>query len=176
MTPLSARAILFGKLMSVVWTVLLVLCATLPGYAVMMWIMPVMRDQVIQVLICVGLAALFAVMLSAAVSSLFRRTAPAGATAYALLFTICAGTLLIWLTRDAPFGHQTVETALQINPMAAALSVIDARGFGQYNLIPTNWWVMCAASAALFALLVWRTWRLMQPGMIGELFRFQDAH
>ena len=163
MTPLSAGAILRGKLMSVVWTLLLVLCATLPGYAVMMWIQPVLREQVIQVLICVGMTALFAVMLSAAVGSLFRRTAPAGATAYAVLFVVCAGTLLVWLARDAPFGFQTVETALRLNPLAAALSITETRGFGQYDLVPENWWLMGGASALLFLLLIARTWRLMQP-------------
>ena len=163
MTPLSAGAILRGKLMSVVWTLLLVLCATLPGYAVMMWIQPVLREQVVQILICVGMTATFAVVLSAAVGSLFRRTAPAGATAYALLFLVCAGTLLIWLGRDAPFGFQTVETALRLNPLAAALSITETRGFGQYNLVPENWWLMGGASALLFLLLVVRTWRLMQP-------------
>jgi ABC-type transport system involved in multi-copper enzyme maturation permease subunit len=163
MTPLSAGAILRGKLMSVVWTLLLVLCATLPGYAVMMWIQPVLREQVLQVLVCVGMTALFAVMLSAAVGSLFRRTAPAGATAYAMLFAVCAGTLLVWLARDAPFGFETVETALRLNPLAAALSITETRGFGQYDLVPENWWLMGGASALLFLLLIVRTWRLMQP-------------
>ncbi|MFP6763064.1 MAG: ABC transporter permease subunit, partial [Planctomycetaceae bacterium] len=37
-TPLSTGSILRGKLMSVFWTLLLILAATLPGYWVMIWI------------------------------------------------------------------------------------------------------------------------------------------
>ena len=40
MTPLSAGAILRGKLLSAIWPVLLILLATLPGYAVMIYIEP----------------------------------------------------------------------------------------------------------------------------------------
>ena len=163
MTPMSAFKILRGKLMSVVWTVLLVLCATLPGYLVMIWIKPVMETQVQQVIICLLFTTLFAVLVSATMSSLFFRTGTSTAVSYGILMVVCAGTLLIWLGRGAPFGHSTVQTALAINPMAAALNVIRSPGFTQYNLVPLNWWIMGIASAVLFFVLVVRTWRLTRP-------------
>jgi ABC-type transport system involved in multi-copper enzyme maturation permease subunit len=163
MTPLSAGKILRGKLMSVVWTLLLILLATLPGYAVMMYIDPRMELQIKRVLICLLATAGFSLVLSAAVSSLFRRTAPAITTAYVLLFGICAGTLLVWLGRDAPFGHSAVEAALTINPLAATLSVIKAPGFGQYELLPSNWWFLGLASGCSLLVLVTQTLRLIRP-------------
>ncbi|MEO1981555.1 MAG: ABC transporter permease subunit [Fuerstiella sp.] len=156
MTPLSASVILRGKLLSVTWTMVLILCATLPGYVVMMRINPLITEQVRQVVICLVLTAIFAIMLSATVSSFFRRSAPATVTAYVLLLLVCLGPMLIWLGRDAPFGHSTVNAALLINPMAAALSVIKTPGFANYQLVPTNWWIMSGASLVLFVVLTAR--------------------
>ncbi len=162
-TPLSATSIVFGKLMSVAGTLLLILMATLPGYLVMISIRPVMWLQVQQVLISLGLAALFTMMVSAAISSFFSRTAPATATTYCVLTLIFAGTLLIWLGRDAPFGYDTVRAALLMNPMAVALSIIETPGFADFNLAPLSWWI--TAGASLFALIVLcvQCWRLTRP-------------
>src|SRR5207253_8553521 len=99
----------------------------------------------------------------AAVGSLFRRTAPATAAAYTALLAVCAGPLLMWMGRDAPFGRGTVESALIVNPVAAALSVIRAPGFQEYNLIPGNWWFMGISSAAALVLFVAQTWRISRP-------------
>ena len=162
-TPMSASKIVRGKLMSVIFTLVLLLFATIPGYLVIIWIKPILRSQVEQVLVCLGLTAVFAVVLSATVSSFFRRTAPATATSYAILLAICAGTMLIWMGRGAPFGDTAVQQALSVNPMAAALSVIEARGFREYSLVPLNWWIMSIASAALFLVLIVRTWQLTRP-------------
>jgi ABC-type transport system involved in multi-copper enzyme maturation permease subunit len=156
MTPMSAGVILRGKLLSVMWTMLLILCATLPGYLVMIRINPLITEQVRQVVICLVLTAVFAIMLSITVSSFFRRSAPATATAYGLLLFVCVGTLLAWLGRDAPFGHSTVNAVLTINPMAAALSVIKTPGFADYQLVPANWWIMSGASVVLFIVLALR--------------------
>jgi len=163
MTPLSAGRIVRGKLLSVVWTLLLVLIASLPGYGVMIWIKPVLQTQILQVMLCLVLGAVFSILLSATVSTFFRRTAPATVTAYALILTLWAGTLLIWLGRDAPFGYSFVQTALLINPMAAALGVMGTPGFETYNLTPANWWLMGGGSVVLMILLTARTWWLTRP-------------
>ena len=163
MTPLSAASILRGKLASVMLTLVLVLFATLPGYLVMIWIHPPLRWQVWQVLICLGWMALFAMLLSAAVSSLCRRAAPATTIAYALLGTVCVGTMLFWLGRDTTFGHATVESALKINPMAAALTIIEAPGFTTYNLVPDNWWWMGCMCLVCAVIVLVQTWRLTRP-------------
>lgn len=163
MTPLSAAKIVRGKLFSVTWTLLILLMASLPGYGVMIWIKPILEEQIIQVLICLALGAVFAMLLSAAVSSFFRRTAPATIVSYSLLLSLWAGSLLIWLGRDAPFGYSAVQTALSINPMAAALSVIGTPGFTSYHLIPINWWVTGTASLALLLVLLVQTWRITRP-------------
>jgi hypothetical protein len=163
MTPLSVYRILWGKLLSVILTLALVLCATLPGYIVMVYIEPGMRSQVERVVVCLAATAVFTMLLSAAVGSLFRRTAPATAAAYGAVLAVCAGPLLIWMAQDAPFGHGTVESALIINPVAAALSVIRTAGFQEYDLIPANWWFLGVASALALVVLVAKTRRLSRP-------------
>jgi len=163
MTPLSAGRIVLGKLVSVLWTLVLILLATLPGYLVMIFIQPVLTQQILYVLTCLVLAALFALLVSAAISSLYRRTAPATITAYALLLLIFGGTLLIWLGRGAPFGHGVVQTALTVNSLAAALSVLEVEGFAGYQLVPANWWVVLVACAGCLLLLIVQTWRMTRP-------------
>lgn len=163
MTPLSANRILRGKLLSVVLTLLLILLATLPGYVVILFIDPGRHEQVRDVLICLLLTAVFALILSATCSSLFRKTTIATVVSYAALVTICVGTMLVWLARNAPFGHRTVEAVLSINPMAAALNVIGTPGFEDYRLLPWNWWVTGGATAILFGVLLARVWRLTRP-------------
>ena len=163
MTPLSAATILRGKLLSVIWPVLLVLLATLPGYAVMMYIDPGVRLEIQRVIICLLVAAGFTLVLSATISSLFSRTAPATTTAYIILFVIFAGTMLIWLGEDAPFGRSTVEAALALNPMAAALSAVKAPGFAEYDLAEANWRIMSILSVIMLLILLGQTWRLTRP-------------
>jgi ABC-type transport system involved in multi-copper enzyme maturation permease subunit len=163
MTPLSAGAILRGKLMSVALPLLLLLCATLPGYVVITITKPALTAQVQRVVICLGLTALFAVLLAAAASTLFRSTATATACSYLALLSICVGPLLIWLGREAPFGHATVENALLVDPVAAALAACETPGFTQYDLLPANWWIVGSACALLFLFVCLRTWQLCRP-------------
>ncbi|HTI52179.1 MAG TPA: ABC transporter permease subunit [Planctomycetaceae bacterium] len=162
-TPMSVWRIVWGKLQSVVLTLLLVLCATLPGYLVMVFIEPGMRFQVERVAVCLLATAAFCMLVSAAVGSLFRRTAPATAAAYSALLAVFALPLLVWMGRDAPFGRGTVESALVVNPIAAALSVIRAPGFQDYHLIPGNWWFLGVSSALALLMLVMQTWKLSRP-------------
>lgn len=163
MTPLSAGEILRGKLLSVFWTMLLILCATLPGYIVMIWIDPRVSDQVQKVVTCLVLSAAFSIVLSATVSSFFRRTSVATAVSYVVLLVIYAGTILVWLGREAPFGHSTVETVLSVNPLAAALSVIKTPGFASYNLFAANRWIMATLSAGLTCMFLVRIRLLLRP-------------
>jgi ABC-type transport system involved in multi-copper enzyme maturation permease subunit len=163
MTPLSPGRIIRGKLLSVVWPLFLVLCATLPGYVVMIAIQPELTRQVLRVIVCLGLTAAFAILVGAVVSSLFPRSAIATAGAYLVLLTICAGPVLVWLGRDAPFGHRTVEAALAVNPVAAALNASRTPGFTRYELLPANWWILGGASLALMVFLHVRTWQLTRP-------------
>jgi ABC-type transport system involved in multi-copper enzyme maturation permease subunit len=163
MTPMSVIRILWGKILSVVLTLALVLCATLPGYVVIVFIDPGQRAQIERVISCLILTAGFATVSTAAIGSLFRQTAMAISTAYAFLISVCALPLLVWLGRDAPFGHDTVETALVINPIAATLSVIRFPGFRDYDLIPAHWWVIGSLSVAFLFLLIFQTVRLSRP-------------
>jgi ABC-type transport system involved in multi-copper enzyme maturation permease subunit len=163
MTPLPAYRIVAGKLLSVAWPAMLLLLATLPGYAVIMFIQPVMLPQILRVLATLTLSAAFAVLLSAAVSSLTARSAAATITSYALLALLWGGTLLLWLGRGKPFGHRLVESALTANPIAAALSIIKQPGFAEYHLIPINWWLISLACLASIAVLTIQTWRLTRP-------------
>ncbi len=163
MTPLSVVRILWGKLLSVFLTLALVLCATLPGYVVMVWIDPAQRPQIERVVICLLATAGYATLVSAAVGSLFRHTAAATAGAYSALVAICVLPLLVWAGRGAPFGHLTVQLALTINPIAATLSVIRFPGFREYDLIPLHWWVSGVLSGISLIVLVVQTVRLSRP-------------
>lgn len=163
MTPLSPGRILRGKLLSVVWPLFLLMCATLPGYIVLMTIEPELIPQVRRVLISLGVTAGFAVLLSAAASSVFRSTAAATAAANLVMIAVCVAPLLAWLGKDAPFGHSTVETILTVSPVAGALHASATPGFAEYDLLPANWWVIGTASLALLVVLVARTRRLYRP-------------
>jgi ABC-type transport system involved in multi-copper enzyme maturation permease subunit len=163
MTPLSAGAILRGKLLSVAFPLLLLLGATLPGYVVLMTVKPTLFAQVERVIVCLALTAVFAVLLSAAASTLFRSTAAATTASYLGLLGVCVAPLLVWLGRDAPFGHSTVEAVLSANPVAAALQASDTPGFRDYVLLPLNWYIVGAACVALLLFLGMRTWQLCRP-------------
>ncbi|MCA9050229.1 MAG: ABC transporter permease subunit, partial [Planctomycetaceae bacterium] len=84
-TPLGALRVITGKLSSVTITLLLVLCASLPGYGIIMVIKPVLQTQVTQVILSMALTAAVAMLTSAAVSSFFRSTATATTVSYGLL-------------------------------------------------------------------------------------------
>jgi len=162
-TPLSGLRIVTGKLASVVWTMLLVLLATAPGYMVMIWIKPSMWLQIYLVQICLVLTVIYTLCVSAAVGSWISRTAAATVTTYVVLMTIFIGPMLIWLGRDAPFGRGVVEGALAINPLGAALMVIEMPGFEQYELIPLSWWCAGIVSIVSLAIFSMRVRRLLRP-------------
>ncbi len=163
MTPLRAFTIVSGKLLSVLVTLSLVLLATLPAYAALIFIDPAQWIVAVQVIATLALLALLALLVSAAASSLFPSTAAASATSYALLMLLCAGTMLFWLGEDAPFSHSTVQNVLRLNPLAAALRLIDAPGFARYELLPWNWLFTGAMCVACLIVLVTRVWRLTRP-------------
>jgi ABC-type transport system involved in multi-copper enzyme maturation permease subunit len=163
MTPLSAGAILRGKLMSVAWPLLLLLCATLPGYITMMTIKPELFAQVQHVVACLALTAVFAVLVSAAASTLFRSTASATTASYLALLAVCMGPLLVWLGEEAPFGHATVRAFLLVDPVAASLQASNTPRFTHYQLLPINWWIIGSACIVLLVFLGLRTWQLYRP-------------
>ena len=162
-TPVSPLRIFSGKIMSAVWTMLLVLLATLPGYAVMSFIQPAMSGQVGNVIISLLVAVCMVVSVSACISAFARTAAGATATAYGVLLTLFAGTLLIWLARGRPFGPIFVERVLTLNPAAAALSEMNTPGFELYNLTPAAWWTGTAISLSCLLILAVRIWRLTKP-------------
>ena len=154
MTPLSAVSIVWGKLQSVLITLGMILFATLPSYVVMYYIEYVEKSAVPAVLITLLLMTAVALLLSAAISSLVKKTAVATTVSYTVLMILCAGTMLIWLGEDAPFSHRTVELVLRFNPLAAALSLLNAPGFIGYRLLPANWYIMgavCVGSIVVLA-------------------------
>lgn len=163
MTPMSAVTIVLGKLMSVAITLLLLLLATLPGYVVLIYIQPDMTHTVVMVLITLALTAVTALLVTAACSSLTTRTATATTVSYAVLMTLVAGTMLIWLGQGAPFSPSMVEKVLMANPLAVALSLIGSPGFAEYRLVPAGWWVMGGISVASLVVLVLRVWRMSLP-------------
>ena len=162
-SPISPVRIVIGKLMSTVWTLLLLLLATLPGYTVMSYIQPAIGGQVGNVVISLLIAIALVTSISACVSSFCRTTAVATATSYAILLTLFAGTLLIWLARGKPFGALFVERVLLFNPAAIALAEMKTPGFDQYTLAPLGWYIGIALTIACILILAIRTHRLTRP-------------
>jgi hypothetical protein len=103
------------------------------------------------------------VLVSGAASTLFRSTAAAMTASYVALLTICLGPLLIWLGREAPWGHGAVEAVLLVDPVAAALQASETPGLAQYDLLPMNWWIIGSACLALLVFICLRTWQLYRP-------------
>ncbi|MGB7343853.1 MAG: ABC transporter permease subunit [Pirellulaceae bacterium] len=159
-TPLSAFKIVRGKMLSATWTLLMVLLATLPGYLMMIYLRPTMWLQVQLVLICLLLTNIYALTISAAIGCLFRSTAVSTSVTYVVVVSLFLLPILIWLGREAPFGHDLVEHALLITPVGAALSVINAPGFSNYNLLPMAWWIAGFVSLFMLMVLGVQTWRL----------------
>lgn len=163
MTRLPVYRIVWGKLCSALVTVGVILLGTLPGYMILVLVNGSMRDQVQNVIISLLFAAIFSVSLSAAVSSIFRRTSISTAVTYAVLSAFFVGTLLIWMGRDNPFGPTTVYAALVINPVAAAFAEIRAPGFEGYDLTPAAWWISGSLSALLLVVLYCRVAWISRP-------------
>ena len=162
-TRLSARTIIVGKLLSVLLTLAFILLATAPCYVVMAKLDYGNDLRIADCLISLVVATFLALLLSAAIGSLFRNSAAAAVTACGVLIGLCGGTMLVWLLRDAPFSHATVENVLRFNPLAATLSLVDAPGFTHYNLVPANWYlsgVGCALGALVLGV---QTFRLIRP-------------
>lgn len=162
-TPLTPGRILRGKLLSAAWPLALLMCATLPGYVVLMTVDPDLAPQARRVVACLGAMAVFCVLTGAAASSVFRSTATAMAASSLVLVGVCAGPLLVWLGRDAPFGHRTVERALSISPVAAALHASETSGFREYQVLPAHWYFIGGVCLALLVLLVVRVRQLYRP-------------
>ncbi len=162
-TPLRGYTILSGKLMSVVWTLLLVIISTMPGYWVMVYLKPDLWLSINRVTISLALACVLAISVSAAVSSLFRRAAASTSVTYGILLAVYAGTFLIWMARDAPFGHEIVEGALRLNLLAASLQILNVQGFTAYDLVPQAWWFAGVTSVILLVFVVIRTQWLLRP-------------
>lgn len=162
-SPISALRIVTGKVMSAIWTLVLMLLATLPGYVVMSYIQPALGGQVSNVVISLLVAILMVASISACISAFCRTTAVATATSYAVMLTLFAGTLLIWLARGKPFGPLLVERALLLNPAAAALAEMKTPGFEQYSLTPGSWYVGSALGIACLILLSLRVWVISRP-------------
>jgi len=161
--PISPWRILIGKLLSTLLTLLLLLCATLPGYITMGYIQPAMGGQVGNVLISLVIATGMVTIISACVSAYSKSTAVATATSYAILLILFAGTLLIWLGRGNPFGPVFVERALLLNPAATALAEMKAPGFETYRLIPNGWYVGLGICFLGLIVLLIRTIRMTRP-------------
>lgn len=160
MTPMSSFTIVAGKLLSVVITLSLVLLATLPAYAVLIYIDPGQWQIASQVLISLALVSVFSLLLSASVSSLCTNTAAATTITYVILLLTCGGTILFRIAEGSPFSHGLVERILVVNPVAAALTLIEAPAFKEYDLLPGNWIIMAALCLLCFAVLNIQVWRL----------------
>lgn len=163
MTTLSGPRIAAGKLGSVLWTMLLVLAATLPGYLMMVVIKPTMASQVTLALVSVLLAVAVTIAVSAAVGSFFSSTTAATVTVSLVLLAAYLVPLGVWAFRDDPFGHRLVETVLLATPLAAALAAIRMPGFTGYDLVPAAWWVAGVVTVVGLTVFGLRLRRLLQP-------------
>ncbi|MFA7235908.1 MAG: ABC transporter permease [Phycisphaeraceae bacterium] len=159
-TRLSPLRIIVGKLLSVAWTLAMLLAATIPGYVVLLVIDAGYADRVVNVLVCLVLSAVFALSLGAACSSIFRRTAVATAVAYLLIIAMSVGTLVFWLGQGVLFGEGLVAKVLTISPVAAALAAMRMPGFEQYPIVQSHW-ILIATLTVLCVLTLWARVRML---------------
>ena len=103
------------------------------------------------------------IIVSACISSLFKKTAAATIAAYATLAILYVGTFFFWLLEGRPFGHSLVEKILSVNPIATAMQVFGTPGFDEYDLVSTNWWLMGMGTLVSLIILVIQTFRLTRP-------------
>ena len=129
MTPLTSSRIITGKLLSVAVTIGLIVLATLPGYVVLAVIEYKLMTQIWQVCVCLLMTCILVLSISALISSLFRVTATATVVSFSVITMIFAGTFLFWMGKGAPFSVDVVETALLVNPLATALTIMNMPGF-----------------------------------------------
>jgi len=119
---------------------------------------------IVDVMVTLGTLTAFSMLLSAAISSLVRSTSNATAISYSVLGVLCIGTMLVRFAENAPFSHRIVEMVLTVNPLAAALTQIDAPMFTDYPLVaPVNQWFMGIGCIVFFTILVAQTWKLTRP-------------
>ncbi|MEC7565300.1 MAG: ABC transporter permease subunit [Planctomycetota bacterium] len=143
MTPLTSFRILVGKLLSVAVTIGLIVLASLPGYIILMWIDLTLVSQIWQVCVCLLMTCILVLSVSALISSFFRVTATATVVSFSVVTLIFAGTFLFWMGKGSPFNVEVVETALLINPLATALTIMQTPGFDPAEftrLAPTEVW------------------------------------
>ncbi|MCA9051892.1 MAG: hypothetical protein KDA89_24305, partial [Planctomycetaceae bacterium] len=83
---------------------------------------------------------------------------------YGLLILLYAGTMLVWINRDAPFSHSVVQNVLSANAMAGALNAMEVDGFREYDgLMQTTWKVSGCLCAGLIVVLWYRSRRIWEP-------------
>ncbi len=162
-TPMSAVSIVVGKLLSVVVPLALVLMATLPAYAVLVYVRPSMAGEVQSVLVTLGMSAVMCLLVSSAWSAVVSRTSAATVGAYLTLLTFGVGTFLLWAGEGAPIPTGVVRVGLMLNPLAACLGAMGTLGFESYDLLPAAWWAMAVVSLVSLVVLVVSVWRLTRP-------------
>jgi hypothetical protein len=70
-------------------------------------------------------------------------TATATVVSFSVITIIFAGTFLFWMGKGAPFSVDVVETALLVNPLATALTIMNMPGFDPAEftrLAPSKFW------------------------------------
>jgi ABC-type transport system involved in multi-copper enzyme maturation permease subunit len=143
MTPLTSFRIITGKILSVAVTIGLIVLASLPGYIVLAAIDNTLTTQIWQVCVCLLMTCILVLSVSALISSLFRVTATATVVSFSVITMIFAGTFLFWMGKGAPFSVDVVETALLVNPLATALTIMNMPGFDPAEftrLAPSEVW------------------------------------
>jgi len=143
MTPLTSFRIITGKILSVAVTIGLIVLATLPGYVVLAAIDNTLTTQIWQVCVCLLMTCILVLSVSALISSLFRVTATATVVSFSVITMVFAGTFLFWMGKGAPFSVDVVETALLVNPLATALTIMNMPGFDPAEftrLAPSEVW------------------------------------
>ena len=164
LTPMHPIRIVTGKLLSVLWIVILLLASTFPGYIVLAWaIDPSLKPQVWRVIVTLLLASFLTISISAMISSFFKKSAVSTAVSYVTTVLLFGGTMLIWMGADQIFGYPLVRSALLANPVSGALEAFQTTGFQQYQLLPMNWWVTIAATVVCLIVFVVRVAFLVRP-------------
>lgn len=194
-SPLSRFRIVWGKLVSALAYLVLLLVASLPLYGLLLYMSGLSLQRVLLVTLVNVVTALWLGGLGLYFSTLFQKTIPSMVVAYAVAAAATAGytlgSLLIRVGMERPPGlgpgpggqawHVPAwfMAAGYLNPISA---LMDAAGgpFGGFitlyrdgnagNLPPhvPYWAVYTAIALGLSALLLWRTTRRLAPSRTGR--------
>ncbi len=161
-TRLSSWRIVTGKFLASILPLAGLILATSPALLILLYFDASIYPNVLRILYVAGMAALFVSVAGMFFSSLFSRTATATAWTYGLVMAPGVLALLV-LLEGGLFSHRLAAAVFVLNPVVVAMDAAGSQAIPEYGLVGPCLRLMGLSSAAMFAVTVFRVWRLRRP-------------